>query len=219
MTIQLGKAQDLLKTYGIGILTAPKCEASRIPLYETVNGEEPGAFITQVSKVEYNFFRMIDNNDRIVNLHASDAVSIGYEEVALTVFEENDYGFKVALNHTNGEGYWISKTDVKRYHLSHWSWMDYLTKNYVTLFPEALGIPMNLREQPNATSNKLATLDTDVYQITPTGKTDGLWAQVSVSLFSAPYCEDAVFKRKFTGWVKLLDDKGYPNLWFYAKGC
>lgn len=98
--------------------------------------------------------------------------------------------------------------------------MKFLLTGGHTLFPESLNIKMNLRAKPEASSELLAQLSDDRFFITPSGKSHGLWVEVKVVQYEDAYCSgNDTIVGNWTGWVKLLDDKGHPNLWYYTRGC
>ncbi|MEM7655284.1 MAG: hypothetical protein AAF399_04080 [Bacteroidota bacterium] len=136
------------------------------------------------------------------------------------IFLEEKNGYLRVLYRTTKGGLWLSREDLQQRGWEMEKWMDFFLHFSPTLFPRALGVNMNLRTMPFAHSKRLTTMTDDAFFIRLTGKTNGLWAEVEVQEWEGTYCEDqGKLQNEWTGWVKLLDDRGYPNLWFYTRGC
>ncbi|MEM7368626.1 MAG: hypothetical protein AAF587_08470 [Bacteroidota bacterium] len=156
---------------------------------------------------------------QVIQTDPKDLREYGYEINGLMYWEERSGYFRI-LNHTFPEGIWIRKSELIHYQWKTQSWMDFICQNSLYLYPERLGISMNLRAGPRASAALLVTMHDDHFQIHPTGKTNGLWAEVKVDKYSGAYCSgETDLEKSWTGWVKLLDDKGHPNLWTYTRGC
>ena len=97
-------------------------------------------------------------------------------------------------------------------------WKECFLKRNTGFFAPETGL--NLRSGPGIHNSKIVTLRGDSYSITLTGKLNGLWAEVEVELWEGNCCEeDCKVINNYKGWIKLLDNKGYPNVWFYTRGC
>lgn len=99
--------------------------------------------------------------------------------------------------------------------------MDYLINKDDVLGWYANEPGLNLRTEPTINSDILVTLKGDLWEITPTNETKGLWCKVTVKEYREYPCsgEDDLVIRTLTGWVKLLSDEQTPNVWNYGKGC
>ena len=76
-----------------------------------------------------------------------------------------------------------------------------------------------MRSGPSTEYEKVQTLKGDTYIITCTGKTENLWAEVSVDYYEDHPCNGGSKVQNWKGWIKFLDDKGFPNIWYYTRGC
>lgn len=157
-------------------------------------------------------------NGKVMEVDPRDFREYTYGVSGLTFFEEKQ-GYLRMFNHSYLGGIWVRQSELAYQEWAWETWMDFLLTGH-TLFPESLNIKMNLRVKPEAGAQLLANLSDDRFCITPTGKSQGLWAEVKVAQYEEAYCSgnDKVIGN-WTGWVKLLDDKGHPNLWFYTRGC
>lgn len=140
---------------------------------------------------------------------------VGYEVMAMVYTEKQD-GF-VKINN----GYWLSIKELKSKGLILTTWMDYLTGEDVVLGWYANAPGLNLRTEASENSDTLAILEGDLWEITPTNETKGLWCKVTVKEYREHPCSgpDGFPTRTLTGWVKLLSDEQTPNVWNYSKGC
>ena len=69
-------------------------------------------------------------------------------------------------------------------------------------------------------SEKIVTMKGETFLIKLTGKTNGNWAEVKVSEMDIPPCDgDAHEVNTYSGWIKAIDDKGFPNIWYNVVGC
>ena len=206
--------------WGIGIMIGPdqngdweanNSSISGLVLFDNPNGMPVGKFVGLGGAI-------LSCEERKVEVDRKDYREYGYETVGLTYWEERE-GYLKLLIHSEEEGFWIKKSDALAHGWKAHSWMSFFGKD-ITLFPECLGIRMNLRSEPRPHAQLLVNLSDDRFFINPTGNTKGLWAEVEVTQYNGPYCSgDDKILNSWKGWIKLLDDKGHPNLWFYTRGC
>ena len=52
-----------------------------------------------------------------------------------------------------------------------------------------------------------------------TGESIGLWIMVNVTEYDNGFCHEGKVIRKYTGWIKALDDSGMPEIWYWPRGC
>lgn len=148
---------------------------------------------------------------------AKDFIEVGYEGVVLKYYEEKGDLLKVLVN-TSETSCYIKKSDLNKSGYVPMPWMQFLLNKNVEFYAPETGL--NLRKGAGIDQEKIVTLRGDVFEIKLTGKTNGLWAEVEVEKYDSHYCTGAhILEQKYKGWIKLLDDKGYPNIWFYSRGC
>lgn len=118
-------------------------------------------------------------------------------------------------------GYWLSVKELQSKGLMLTTWMDYLVKTKNVLGWYANDPGLNLRAEPTTNARILATLKGNLWEITPTNETEGLWCKVVVKQYRKHPCsgESDLVIQTLTGWVKLLSDEQTPNVWNYGKGC
>ncbi|WP_152425252.1 SH3 domain-containing protein [Nafulsella turpanensis] len=83
---------------------------------------------------------------------------------------------------------------------------------------------MNLKTGPSTEYEVVKTLQGDTMQITLTETCKGNWCKVKVTEHKEHPCTGTASNkdnivREYEGWIKLLDEKGMPNVWHYTKGC
>jgi hypothetical protein len=140
---------------------------------------------------------------------------VGYEVMAVVYTDRRDGYVKI------GTDYWIDINELNSKGLILESWMDYLLNKEDVLGWYAIDPGLNLRTEPNPNAELLVTLKGNLWEITPTNESKGLWCKVTVKEYREHPCsggEDLVI-RTLTGWVKLLSDEQTPNVWNYGKGC
>jgi hypothetical protein len=141
-----------------------------------------------------------------------------YEMSNLIVFDRIDNWVRVLQNNLGLQA-WMNLEDLWKVGFVFQPWMDFILDQDEIYHPhEEYG--MNLRAGPGTQYDRLVTLKGDRYSIELTGQTDERWAEVEVIENTAHPCEGgSPTGRKWTGWLKLIDDKGFPNIWYYTRGC
>lgn len=147
---------------------------------------------------------------------------VGYEQSGMVWYAKEKGFIQIGLN-SSSKGYWLKIEELEYYGFKVTSYLDFMVEKKPTLFPGAMGINLNFRSAATTRSKVYATLNSDKFFVTPTGKTEGNWAEVEVVEYTNSYCEvsevDENVVNRWTGWIKILDDKGHPNIWFYTRGC
>ncbi|MBT32565.1 MAG: hypothetical protein CMO01_23120 [Thalassobius sp.] len=147
---------------------------------------------------------------------------IGYEIWAISYFErEGD--FVRVLN--KDVAYWLSKKDIEADGFALVNWQEFLNQTAGSLMGFYANDPgLNLRKLPDASSEKLIGMSGDLYEITPLNENKGLWTRVKVVKYKEHPCENSLsedenIEFEIEGWVKIIDESGLPNVWFYSRGC
>lgn len=152
-------------------------------------------------------------------------LEVGYEEIALPVFEAHgdgdwvraSYGF--AADGASRTG-WI---DVRAPTLEVFEWGNWLYEWGVAFFidPERIefhdapgGEPIQVDLVPGGGSWRFD------YTLHP-HRTDGHWMQVEV-VSPSDYCvvlDDDAIRPPTRAWIRHLDDDGRPLVWYFTRGC
>lgn len=142
---------------------------------------------------------------------------VTYEGRALLFFERGD-GF-VRVSPAGVRPVWVSEAELAACGWTTRPWIDHLTAMPTEFFP----LPttgLNLRETPSGDGEWRTVLDDPRFLIRPTGARDGQWLEVTVKEYPAHPCEGGSdLYVEWTGWVKAVDDRGIPNLWYFTRGC
>lgn len=223
LVLVLNAQETSFETWGKGLLLDPQQDEEgaygRLP--ETLAGiilfDEAGGM--PIGKIMGETGLQLSCEQQSIQIQPSDLKEYGYEISGLLYWEEENGYIQIFRNSIPG-GVWIRQVELAQHQWTAESWMEFITAGKVILYPERLGIKMNLRETPKASGKLLVTMTDDHFQITPTGRTQGLWAEVEVVKYTGAYCSgESGVSDSWTGWVKLLDDQGHPNLWTYTRGC
>ena len=147
---------------------------------------------------------------------------IGYEVWALTYSERKDGFVKIKYETQN---YWLKESEIQKVGFSLVEWQSFLTENVDNLLGfYANDLGLNLREKPNTDARIITTLKGDTVQISPTKEHNGLWTKVKVVISKEHPCVTDLTEveniiEELEGWIKIVDDNGLPNLWYYSRGC
>jgi hypothetical protein len=189
---------------------------SGLVAYDRPNGKEianlePGA--PDNNGEVYKAF--IKSDQGLTEFSYANLYMVGYEVMAIVYIDKQGEFVK-----TNNR-YWLSVKELKSKGLILTTWMEYLINAKDVLGWYANDPGLNLRAEPTTNAEILATLKGDLWEITPTSETKGLWCKVTVKEYRKHPCsggKDLVIQT-LTDWVKLLSDEQTPNVWDYGKGC
>ncbi len=199
---------------------------SGLNIYNKPNGSRIGLLTknVEINKGDQSYYRIyIDRDDsEPEQIDLSNFQEIGYEVWAITYTERNN-GFLRIVNNQNN--YWISERELGDKNFKIQEWPEFLVDNVGQLLGFYANDPgLNLRTAPNSGSEILKTLQGDLFEITPTNERSGLWMKVKVKKYKEHICgsllsDDEILEYELDGWIKIIDDSGTPNVWYYSRGC
>jgi len=147
---------------------------------------------------------------------------IGYEVWAITYSERRDGFVKIKYE---TQDLWLNEKEMEKVGFSLVEWQTFLADNVDNLLGYyANESGLNLREKPNPDSKIIKTLKGDTVEISPTKEHNGIWTKVKVIVRKEHPCgtdlmEEENIIEELGGWIKIVDDNGLPNLWYYSRGC
>ena len=198
-----------------------------LTVYNKPNGNRIGKLslkgkYSPKSDPDYNLFIIDDELKRDISVDLESLVEIGYEMLGLTFFERKN-GFVRIIN--TSITYWIKEKDIEDTNFKILDWQQF----YFDMKNQLLGFYANekgldLKTLPSQNSKTIKILKGDLFEITPTDETKGIWTKVKVKKHKKHPCvadfeEKENIEFEFEGWIEVIDDKGKPNLWFYSRGC
>lgn len=189
-------------------------------VYDNPGGKLIGTITSKDNS--YSAFFTDNSTKKISELSNEDLYQIGYDIFSISYFERKN-GFVRILN--KNFNYWLKESEVKSQMFEFVEWQRFLAENANDVLGFYANEPgLNLREKPTTDSKIIMTIKTDNQQIIPTNEHKGLWTKVKVVITKEHVCETSLSeKENFVeikeGWVKIMDDGGMPNVYFYAKGC
>lgn len=213
--------------YGIGYLYSEKglqtlsinFPNAEFELFDSPGGKKTGVIFKK------DFINLMYKNEikkTVFRVKNEDMVEFADKTYCLKYFEQSGDYLKILVNST-GKGYWISIKELKYLRIISQSWFDYFLEQKKGFYP-AIDIGLNIREKPDVKSRKIALLKSDYYYIKLSGTTEGMWAEAEVIKYDTRPCKSkdpASLKAgsKISGWIKIIDDTGVPNIWFHCNGC
>ncbi len=207
-----------------------------IPVFERPHGKRIGKlFRTTDWNTTYRidiFLSLVAHTDELP-IHVNrtldpEFIRSGYGEYCLKIYRQQD-GYVQVLRDVYGENAWIRAADVQ---LTGFLVIDYLrwlvregkTTGLTPVLPDS-GI--TLREHPDFSSRRILRIPAEeafYFDIEFSGRIDGTWAEVIVK-YSTERCGDAAENplypdtTRFSGWIKVIDQQGFPNIWYDTWGC
>ena len=170
----------------------------------------------------YKIFFIDKSTETANQIELSKFKEIGYETWAITHFESKN-GF-VRIVDTNVD-FWLSEKEIEEKDFKVENWKDFLISKTGSLLGYFANDPgLNLRALPSKDSDLILTFKGDLFEIKPTAQAEGNWVKVKVIKYKEHPCvselnQEELIEEKFEGWIKLIDDNGSPNVWYYSRGC
>lgn len=183
--------------------------------YDRPNGKQIAKIESGPSQTNGEFHNaFITTGKSSTELTGTNLYEVGDELFAVVYVDKQDDFLKL------DNGYWLSEKELISKGLMLMTWMDYLIQEDDVLGWYANHPALNLRSEPTPSAEILATLKGDLWEITPTNETKGLWCKVTVKQYRNHPCsgETVIVIRTLTGWIKILSDEQTPNVWRYG-GC
>ena len=187
------------------------------PAYDAPNGKQIGRIDFATHEGNVSFIGATPQSEITADPKYFEQIS--YSKSAL-VYNAHKQGFVKVLGK-----YWLKASDVKQRGFKVDNWQNFLNANAGKLLGYyAKGAGLNLRSAPSIKGKRIKTLKGELMQITPLNINQGMWTKVKVHKLKKTPCETNMSKAQnteytLTGWVKILDNDGTPNVWFYPKGC
>ena len=196
-------------------------------IYDGPNGKLIGILTRNVTQNtgDQSSYRIyfVDNQTNTEQLIELDNFQeIGYEVWALTYKQIKDDFVNLNIKNKN---FWLKINDIQKDGFALTKWQTFLSNNVDNLLGYYANDPgLNLREQPNLNSRITRILKGDINQISPTKEHNGHWTKVKVIISKEHPCgadltEKENIKEELEGWIKIVDDDGKPNVWYYSRGC
>lgn len=138
----------------------------------------------------------------------------GLKKYSVQFYSEEEGFLAIKLNDNS---YWVKTADLENKGLKHITWANFFKnkpQDIVALYN------LNLRDAPNKNGQKIGRVGINNDELSPfqvmqfTGQFADNWAEVVVQYWTnnESYCESAAPFQKLTGWIKHLDDSGFPNV-------
>ena len=147
---------------------------------------------------------------------------IGYEVWTLTYFDRVDGFLRIIDDNHN---YWLDENEIFQKGFKIETWQNFLLENSGELLGFYANEPgLYVRESPDKNSKIIVFLQGDLFEITPIAECIDGWNKVNVKKYRGHPCESnyndpEIIELELNGWIKIVDDNGRPNVWYYPRGC
>lgn len=195
-----------------------------LDLYKSPGGEVI-ACLEEDSTAKYVFRKVVDSQgfSQEFSMWKSGFISAefgAYPRDVLECYEEKDGFVQVKIN---DKKYWISLNDlaVEGAKLIRWTThLSGISGQMRVLYS------MNLRTTATVNSDRIMVVrkvneSKNLHLVKMTGNFEGNWAEVEVHIWEENnYCDQRAYgDRIIKGWMKYLDDKGFPNVFPVSFPC
>jgi hypothetical protein len=189
---------------------------SPIPLYNSPDGKPLGS--AKADPQQWKFDLIHKGTTTEIPQKGHDLREIGYETSAVTVYSQKK-GYLEVFRQGKRKGAWLKSSDLEKHGFKFSSWINFLlTQKEVPFYPRT---PLTVRNKPGTQHKKVTSLKDELVDVLPTGKNQDAWLEVEVLRYSVHPCVDGKGKisKKWKGWIKFVDDAGFPNVWYPTRGC
>ncbi|PJZ43752.1 hypothetical protein [Leptospira brenneri] len=169
--------------------------------------------IGKINSIKFRPILNINNQKSFINTEM-----IAYDGIAIIFYLNNENFYEIKAENIN-YSIWVKNSDLAKIGLEPYLWINFFKKFQKHLYPLT---PLNLRSAPQNTGDKIALVKDERFEIILTGKIKNNWAQANIREYvnNEQDCGlNPKVLKEYTGWIKIIDDNGTPNVWFYPKGC
>ena len=160
-------------------------------------------------------------NNSNVKTKIGDFHQVGYEAYALVYKLQNDGFVEIGVNE---QPFLLRIEEIETLGFKAVPWIQHLIRKcgYGRCYAKTPG--MNLRTTPSVDSDVIGLVHGDLFEISVMDDCNGNWCKVIVTKSKEHFCvtslndEDNLEYTK-EGWMKVLDDDGSSNLFYYPRGC
>ena len=191
-------------------------------VYDRPNGNLVGTLKRQVNKQDdqavYKIFLVTGSKKMKVDQY----LEIEYDLYAINYTDSVD-GFIKVLDTL--KSCWINVAELKQKGFRAVNWRSFM----MSLGEKDAGFYANepglrLRKEPNTNSEVIGSVRGDLFEIKLTAEISGQWNKVKIIKYKQSPCETELsneenIEYRSEGWLKIIDDRGEPNLWRHTRGC
>jgi len=215
------KENDQSDSYGIYF---PK---EGFALFDKPNGEKIGILTSSAEsysggQTTSEVFFLNNSSKKEKSIDMWSLFQIDYEIWAINYIERKNGFVRIIDTSLN---FWVSENEIVEKKFVITEWQKFLIDNSGNVLGYYANDPgLFLRDKPSVEGKILKKLKGDLYEITPYNESVGLWTKVKIKKYKEHPCssnlnETENVEFEIVGWIKIVDDSGVPNLWFYARGC
>lgn len=200
----------------------------------TVYKDKFGGKFGKLSKAN-NYFKFKDTQNKQRSIKAGDIEYIGHYSMSfLKVKGSTESNYIQVFWNTFGDKLYVKKTDLVKQKAKFYSYKELLYnknisidieeyRNWASLGVNLNGNCLNLRKGPSTSNavirciskNKTSGQEFSHFSILETKKD---WAKVEVVTYvmtdaAQSECDYSEHKKEI-GWIKAMDDNGFPNIWY-----
>lgn len=209
-----------------------RTEIREIPLYNKPDGEQTGRLSRDLRK-QYLWDSIKVTSDNISDKYQNEGIlEFDYEAAFLVYYavSSDQRYFQILKKYsdkTSETEFWIKQSDLENIYLrAPTSWTAFFNSEYNLnsrlFYVNSSTQCLNLRTGPSTEYKKLGCFIEDRKSyIRLTGKTIDNWAPVNVYRIQEDNYYELLINNKYekviSGYMKIIDDSGYPNLWYYTR--
>ena len=195
-----------------------------LELYETPGSHSGDCIVREQEGSSNSKITLVENNgsESKLDFSTSGLVWTAYKSHSLQFYDEVALFVQIKLN---GRKYWVAKEELAKYGFMSITWKDYFNETESKSIEVRFN--MNLRDKPGLAGKKIELIQKNgpnvaFHKMKMTGRFAQNWAEVEVLYYQDldQYCSGKTAEiKKVIGWIKYLDDTGFPNLFDTPTMC
>ena len=211
--ILISYAQNLFAA-DIGIINSSN--SYKLDVYDKISGTKIGIIQSEGFEKKY-----IDSAGNNISLKNNDVAYSGYEEIAITYYEDKNGYINVLRDALKDKGAWIKRSDLEKQNITTILWIDFLVDKNP---PWQNYSQTKLYSEASNKSKILLSLNDISDKIEVTGNKKDQWAEVIITRYNGSrfYWIDNVPEPAkllvIKGWMKFVNENGSPAIYYNMKG-
>ena len=207
--------------YKAGVINFPKQEiilyneegkAVGIIFPDSITSKEPDSFWWLRAR--------LNSDTTLYSVTREDFIEVTYEGVCLKYYERKQQFIRVLQNIFSNAPIYLKISDIENLGYEILDWREFIGSSKRSWWRfDHLSSALVLRKAPSIISEAVLSFGGTLFVIKIIGPWKGSWVYIEIAHYSkydmVPSESDLL--HRYRGWIKALDDKGFPNIWFFTR--
>lgn len=151
------------------------------------------------------------------HINGYDYRTISYDG-SRVIYSQIDDEFVKILDNTCQSNVWVKVSDLRAAGFYPQSWQDHLT-TYKTEYFAIENNKLMLWGSHKKERSLLTKIEDRTFAIRLTGEIEDGYCKAIVIKYDSELKHERKEIKRWMGWLKVINDKGHPLIWYYPMGC